>query len=171
MRQGVETDEGFTGLIHEHRGIIRRLARLYAESPEEREDLEQEICLQLWRAYPSFAGRARASTWMYSVALNTAISSLRRRRRRPPREELHDVAAPGGGAEERDRLEVLYMAIRQLGEGERALVLLWIEELSYDEIAEVLGLSAGAVSVRLVRAKQRLREIVAGWAPRGSGGR
>jgi len=165
------TGDAFVALVRQHLGIIRRLTRIYGETLQEREDLEQEICLQLWKAFPGFAGRSRPSTWVYGVALNTAISALRRRLRRPTAEELHDVAVPGGEREAGERRDVLYAAIRRLNDGERALVLLWLEELPYEQIAEVLGLSVGAVSVRLVRAREKLRRLVGAPAPRRTGER
>lgn len=163
--------EDFPDLVRAHEGIIRRVARAYGDTREEREDLAQEICLQLWRARESFGGRAKVSTWVCSVALNTAISVLRRRSRRPRTEPLpQSVDPPAGEREDRSReLEMLYAAMRRLGEAERALVLLWLEERSYGEIAEVLGLTVSNVSVRLVRAKEKLKALV-GEMERGRAG-
>ena len=161
----------FADLVRAHEGIIRRIARAYGDTREEREDLAQEICLQLWRARASFGGRAKASTWVYSVALNTAVSVVRRRARRPRTEPLPEsLDAPAGARDERSgEVEMLYAAIRRLGEAERAVVLLWLEERSYGEIAEVLGLTVSNVSVRLVRVKEKLKALV-GAMERGRSG-
>ncbi|MHB8796922.1 MAG: sigma-70 family RNA polymerase sigma factor [Thermoanaerobaculia bacterium] len=154
--------EDFPDLVRAHEGIIRRIARAYGDTREEREDLAQEICLQLWRACGSFGGRAKVSTWVYSVALNTAVSVVRRRARRPRTEPLPEsLDLPAGEREDRSgEVEMLYAAMRRLGEAERALVLLWLEERSYGEIAEVLGLTVSNVSVRLVRVKEKLKALV-----------
>jgi RNA polymerase sigma-70 factor (ECF subfamily) len=152
----------FSELVRAHEGIIRSIARAYGDTREEGEDLAQEICLQLWRARGSFRGGAKVSTWVYSVALNTAISVLRRRARRPRTEPIPESLDPPAGEKE-DRsgeVEMLYAAIRRLGEAERALVLLWLEDRSYGEIAEVLGLTVANVSVRLVRVKEKLKAVV-----------
>lgn len=152
-------DGDFADRLGEHLGIIRALARAYTETAEDREDLVQEICLQLWRAFPSFAGKSKFSTWMYRVALNTAISTLRKRRRAPRSEALYD-GIPAPIRAEDGRFEILASALRRLSDADRALLLLWLEELSYEEMANVLGVSKSAVSVRLTRAKERLRESV-----------
>lgn len=154
------TEEAFGLAIREHRGIIRRISRTYADSPAEREDLEQEIVLQLWRAWPSFAGRALVSTWLYRIALNTAISCLRRKKTRPVFQELQDMPIPPVDGEGEERLERLYVALRKLDEGTRTLLLLWLEDLGYKRIAEITGIGEKAVSVRLTRAKARLRTLV-----------
>jgi len=159
LTESTRANEEFVARIREHEGIVRSLARLYARSREEREDLAQEICLQLWRAYPTYTGGAKFSTWMYRVGLNTAISSLRRNRRHPPTEVLADYPAPAPSGDE-ERLDMLYAALRRLDEARRALILLWLDDLSYEEIGEVLGVSKGTVSVRLVRAKEKLREEI-----------
>lgn len=161
MEDGAPPDD-FPELVRAHEGTIRRIARVYGDTREEGEDLAQEICLQLWRASGSFGGRAKVSTWVYSVALNTAVSVVRRRARRPRTEPLPESLDPPTG-EKDDRfgeVEMLYAAMRRLGEAERALVLLGLEERSYGEIAEVLGLTVSNVSVRLVRVKEKLKALV-----------
>lgn len=162
---------GFPELVRAHEGIIRRIARAYGDTREEREDLAQEICLQLWRSLGSFGGRAKVSTWVYSVALNTAVSVVRRRARRPRTEPLPESLDPPARESEdwSGEVEMLYAAMRRLGEAERALVLLWLEERSYGEIAEVLGLTVSNVSVRLVRVKEKLKGLV-GETKRGRAG-
>ena len=161
----------FLELVRAHEGIIRRIAPAYGDTLEEREDLAQEICLQLWRARSSFGGRAKVSTWVYSVALNAAVPVVRRGARRPRPGPLPESLDPPAGEKE-DRsgeVEVLYAAMRRLGDAERALVLLWLEQRSYGEIAEVLGLTVSNVSVRLVRVKEKLKALV-GEMARGRAG-
>ncbi|WP_428387874.1 RNA polymerase sigma factor [Mucisphaera sp.] len=147
---------------------VVKVSRAYAVSEEERQDLAQEILLQAWRSVERFEGRSAASTWFYRVALNTAMNWKRKdERRRLAQKPLFDVAvveAEGEEASERaERREVverLYGAIQRLPKGDKALVLLYLEELSYREMSEVLGISESHVGVKLNRAKKALRELM-----------
>jgi len=157
--------EAYLDLLAKHGRIARVVARLYAQPGEDAADLEQEIRLQWWRSLAGFSGRAKASTWMYQVALHTALTSLRRRGRRlrpDSLERAEDVAdpAPHPGAPENQRRRALYMALAQLEPGERALAYLWLEESGYEEIAAVTGLNANTVGVRLHRIRNRLKELL-----------
>jgi RNA polymerase sigma-70 factor (ECF subfamily) len=153
----------FETLLDEHRGIVRRITYNYCRSGEERDDLAQEIGLQLWRAWPGYDPGRRFSTWMYRVALNTAISFARARQSRQRGVvtlDESDLAASAAAppAEERDeRLERLHRHLRGLPELDRALVLLWLEDRSYREIGEVLGISETNVGTKLNRLKQTMR--------------
>ncbi len=162
MRAERERQERFIDLVQEHQGAILKIAALYARSPEDREDLSQEIVLQLWRSFDAFRGEASFSTFLYRVALNTALMGLRRRYRRREVDAslvLDEVAAPP--REDRDEdVERLHGAIRQLAPLDRAIVLLYLEERTYEEIAAITGLSKGNVSVRLVRVRDRLRRLM-----------
>lgn len=150
--------ERFQALLREHGGIIGKIARAYTRDVEARRDLEQEIATQMWRAYGSYdERRAKFSTWMYRIALNTAISHLRRARTFEPLDK-HDVAIPPPD----DRIEAMYASIRALEPLKRALVLLYLEDRSYQEIAEVLGMSEANVAVRLNRIKAELRTQLKG---------
>lgn len=165
MRQDPK-QERFLDLVHEHQGIVGRVCSLYARGADDRDDLYQEIVLQLWRAYPSFRGDAKVSTWMYRVALNTALLSRRRRSRRPETTTGIDLAGTVAAAPDHggDDLRALYAAIRTLPTLDRAIVLLYLEQHTHDEIAAVTGLEAKNVGVRIVRIKKRLRERLAGPA-------
>lgn len=150
----------FLDLVHRHQRIVGHVCALFARSPDERDDLYQEIVLQLWRSFPGFRGDAKFSTWMYRVALNTALLSRRRGARRietttdldlaeaPSAEPLHDGD---------DRL-ALQAAIRSLPSLDRAIILLYLEQHAHDEIAAITGLETKNVGVRIVRIKKRLRE-------------
>ncbi|KPK75726.1 MAG: hypothetical protein AMJ79_10080 [Phycisphaerae bacterium SM23_30] len=153
----------FLELIEENQDIIHKICNLYAGNEEDRKDLSQEIVYQLWKSYQSFRGDAKFTTWMYGVALNTALLNLRRSRGRNrvvSLEEHHEtVQVEVANTEKSEGIGRLYLAIGQLREFDRAIILLYLEELSYQEIAEITGISENNVSVRLVRIKKKLKEI------------
>ncbi|HUW54920.1 MAG TPA: sigma-70 family RNA polymerase sigma factor [Rhodanobacter sp.] len=155
----------FEMLLREHRKIIFKVASVYTCEVEDRNDLAQEISVQLWRSFGSYdARRAKFSTWMYRIALNVAISRRRREKgslahRTEPLDE-HHLEALGGGepiAEQDERLATLHALIGELDALNRALILLYLEDKSYAEIAEILGISETNVATKLGRIKQRLR--------------
>lgn len=158
----------FKSWLTAHQGIVLKVARAYSESREECEDLAQEILLQVWRSLPKFEERARESTWIYRVALNTALAWKRkeRLRRRKRRQGVSFQEIPNPGGEERDPLvhretvARLYEAIRRLRSPDGALILMWLDELSSGEMAQVLGIAEPHVRVKLSRARQRLAELL-----------
>jgi RNA polymerase sigma-70 factor (ECF subfamily) len=160
---GTRLDADFLTLLNEHRGAVHRVCRSYANGIDDREELLQEIVCQLWRAFPSYRREAAPITWIYRIALNTAITTLRRRTRRPPHVPLEaapePASAPVAGGDS-DRLELLYRAMRRLGEVERGLLMCYLDGLSYREIGEVLGISETNVGARLSRTRARLQELV-----------
>jgi RNA polymerase sigma-70 factor (ECF subfamily) len=163
-----ERESLFKDWLDQHAGLVVKVARAYTLTADDCQDLMQEIFLQVWRSLAQFEGRASAATWSYRVALNTALSWQRNQRRRQvnrqPIVEMHEVLEPAGDsaahAENRELIERLYAAIRQLPKGDAALVLLYLDELSYREIAEVLGISESNVGVKLNRAKKNLAELM-----------
>ena len=169
MRQGADKQlEGaYLALLAEHGRIAAAVSRLYTPPGEDAVDLEQEIRLQWWRSLAGFAGRSKASTWMYQVALHTALTFLRRGKRRPrpaPLEDAGNVAAPTpppGGVEQR-RSQALHAALARLEPGDRALAYLMLEGCGADEVAKVAGISANAAGVRLHRVRARLKALLAG---------
>lgn len=150
----------FEQLIASNTGRLQRLCRAYSDSPESAADLQQEILLQLWRAWPGFAGRSSAATWLYRVALNTAISQLRCRPPAavdaPPDDQLSEDPGPQAVSEQQQAFAALAQALKAFNEVDRALMLLYLEQYSYQEIADVLGLSTNAVGVKVSRLKKRL---------------
>ena len=162
----------FEDLLERHRGILLKVAGSYANDPEDRADLVQDIAAQLWRAWPSYAPDRPVTTWMYRIALNVAISHLRGRSLRdrhhvPYDEALHDREAgtdgafgePGGGDHETaQQLRMLHRVIAALPPLDRALMLLYLDERSQREIADVLGIGESNVSTRISRLKQRIRD-------------
>jgi RNA polymerase sigma factor (sigma-70 family) len=161
-------------LLRSHRGIVLKVAGIYCRDAWDREDLAQEIAAQLWRAFPSFDRARKFSTWMYRIALNVAISFVRRRRVRarhdvPLDTTRHDVIDPNGrdpDADERTRL--LYRFIEELGELDRALLTLYLDEYSHGDIAEVLGISETNVATKISRLRQRFGRQAAKGIPDGA---
>lgn len=156
--------------LGEHGSSVMKVARAYTLTSEECQDLAQEILLQAWRSLPNFEGKATAVTWFYRVALHTAMNWHRKDRRRRLRQQpLLEIEAlttlDGDSAEQcqyRDTVEQLYNAIQKLPQTDAALVLLYLDELSYCEMAEVLGISESNVGVKLNRAKKVLSELMNG---------
>jgi RNA polymerase sigma-70 factor (ECF subfamily) len=155
----------FEDLLREHRRIIFKVAAIYARDASDRDDLAQEISVQLWRSFARYdERRAKFSTWLYRIALNVAISQVRRGRDRfaervEPLQAQHLETIGGGDdmAEQDERLAALYAFIGQLDALNRALILLYLEERSYAEIAEILGISETNVATKIGRVKQKLR--------------
>jgi RNA polymerase sigma-70 factor (ECF subfamily) len=151
----------FVELVQAHQDIIHKVGFVYGRVPADRDDLAQEILLQLWRSYRSFDGRSAFSTWMYRVALNTAISF--RRKQKPTSNEPAEPWAEAtqfAQAELSDDLKTLYRAIARLSPVEKAIIMQWLDERSYEEIADTVGISVKNVSVRLVRIRERLARLI-----------
>lgn len=142
--------------------MLHKVCRLYAYTEADRQDLFQEIVIQLWKAFPRFKGDSRLSTWMYRVALNTAITGLRRQKNfitsyEPAGLPAHHYEEHSQGEEE--RLQALYQAIEKLNEVEKAIIMLYMEERSYEEMEEILGISQGTLRVKMNRIKDKLRQL------------
>jgi len=156
----------FLELIEQNQDIVHKICRLYASNMHNRTDLSQDIICQLWRSYPSFRGDSKFTTWMYKVALNTALLNLRRHRSSLPTETLKeyhgDIPAQTTDHEKHAKITSLYGAINQLRKFDRAIVLLYLEQFTYNEIADVIGITETNVSVRLVRIKKKLKELLEG---------
>ncbi len=166
----------FEALLDEHRGIVFKVAGLYSRNAADREDLVQEISVQLWRSFGRYDERqAKFSTWLYRIALNVAISQVRRQRwseadRFEPLQTHHLETVGGGEAmpEPDERLGALYAFIGQLDPLNRALILLYLEDRGYAEIAEILGISETNVATKISRIKQKLRGQMTAEATTGA---
>ena len=161
-----DTRQQFGDLLERHRGIVFKVANTYAWHQDDRADLAQEIAAQLWRAFPSYDPARSFSTWMYRVALNVAISFVRsdiqRQRHAVPLDEgLHDVASESTDHEADQHLRALHRFIAGLEPLNRALLLLYLEDNSHREIADILGISESNVATKLGRLRQRLRDHIA----------
>lgn len=137
---------------------------MYCADVDDRKDLFQEIVIQLWKAYKSFRGESKFTTWIYRVALNTAISVYRKESKKPEKMDIDDVAfklAEEVGNEDREaQFKMLENAIQQLSEIERAIVMMYLDGHSSEEISEVVGITANNVRVRMNRIKEKLRKLI-----------
>lgn len=155
--------EEFVGLVQEHRSLLYKVCRLYCFSEADRQDLFQEMVIQLWRSYPHFRRESKFSTWLYRIALNTAISDLRKQRRRPSPVNMNEIPTPLQEmiwpGEEEQQIRQLYAAIDKLSEIEKALVMLYLEDRSYEEMEEILGINQNNLRVKMNRIREKLRKM------------
>ena len=161
MKRQKSTKKEFSELIERNQAIIHKITMVYASGQVNREDLFQEICLQLWKSYPNFREEAKFSTWMYRVALNTAISNVRKEKKTllfEPIKENDTILEDSN--DENEKSQLLYKAISKLNRIDKAIILLWLEEKNYEEIASIMGTSKNNVSVKMVRIKRKLEELV-----------
>jgi len=161
MKTQKSTKKIFSDLIRKHQGIIHKITYVYADNHSDREDLFQEICLQLWKSYSKFREESQFSTWLYRVALNTAINNIRKKKTSIQFDPTKDIdIATSDSSNERERVNSLYNAISKLNRIDKAIIILWLEEKSYCEIASIIGTTKSNISVKLVRIKRRLEEMV-----------
>lgn len=149
----------FLQLIDQHQGIIHKICRLYRDSREDREDLFQEIVFQLWKSAPAFGGKSKFSSWMYRIALNTAIVAFRKKRP----DIIYGPVLPERPEERQEpeeQREQLFAALRQLNDADKALIALYLEDLSYQEIAEITGISENNVGVKLTRIRNKIQQLL-----------
>lgn len=160
--QQQEAEKQFEKYIAEHGRLIHKVCRIYAGTEADREDLFQEIIIHVWKAFPGFRGQSRFSTWLYRVAINTAITGLRKKKPSivsyEPATLPHPKAETATAAEE-EQLDMLYRAINALNEIEKAIIMLYMEEKSYEEMEDILGIKQATLRVKMNRIKDKLRQI------------
>ncbi len=153
-------EKEFVRIIKEHQGLIYKVSALYTEQKHDRNDLYQEIVYQLWKSFDSFREEAKISTWMYRVALNTAIAYLNRKKRRGREvslEVLPQVAAEHSAEILEERVKHLHREIENLNILEKGIILLLLEGKKYEEISEITGLTSTNVGTRISRIKEKLK--------------
>ena len=153
----------FVDLIDENQNLIHKICRLYTNSEAEHKDLFQEITIQLWKAYPKFRGDSKFSTWMYRVGINTAITIYRKSKRRIRSYNFDDVSykIPDDTTynyKEDQQLEAIYEAVKALNDVDKAIVFLYLEDKSYKEISETIGLTEVNARVKMNRIKNKLKK-------------
>jgi RNA polymerase sigma factor (sigma-70 family) len=156
-------EDEFLHFLNENIGVVHRICRIYfPDRPEEREDLYQEILYQAWKSYPGYRGDAKFSTWLYKIGLNTAMVHFRKIKRRPDspdaNESFREIRESPRSANGSDQIETLMQAVKTLSPIDKAIVSLYLEDYSYEEIAHTLGITRSNVSVRLVRIKNQLAQ-------------
>jgi len=166
MATEASRQERFAERVERHRGIIFKVANTYGHHPDDRDELAQEIAVQLWRAFPGYDHARPFSTWMYRIALNVGISHVRRAASRhehavPLDVELHDIPDDNDADHESDQqVRALHRFMARLHTLDRALLLLYLEEHTYREIAEILGITETNVATKVSRLKQRIRSEI-----------
>ena len=153
-------EKEFLGVIYDYQKIIYKICRVYRDSREDQEDLFQEIVYQLWKSYPGFKKESKVSSWIYRIALNTAIAIYRKSK--ISIENYHEFPEHFHPSDENtisENEERLFWVLRKLNDSEKALISLYLEDFNYNEIAEITGLSESNVGVRLNRIKNKLKEI------------
>ncbi len=162
--QNNDRQHEFLQQLDQHRLLIHKVCNLYGHTLSDREDLFQEIVVQLWNAYPRFRGESKLSTWLYRIALNTAISGLRKKKTNvssiQPEELPTEIQYEAYNIESEIQLGQMYAAIRKLSEIERALIMLYLEDKSYDEMEDVLGINQNNLRVKMNRIKEKLRKLI-----------
>ncbi|MDO5510695.1 MAG: sigma-70 family RNA polymerase sigma factor [Weeksellaceae bacterium] len=160
----IQKKNEFTDLIEQNQGIVHKVCRMYTQDAMAHDDLFQEIVLQLWRSYDSFKGDSKFSTWMYRVGINTAITFYRKKKNRPEYQSIElqhfRIAHQEQDENLEYRMQMLHKAIEQLNDVERALTLLYLEDLPYNEIADTMGITAVNARVKMNRIKKKLKDIL-----------
>lgn len=158
-----EAEKQFEVCIKENELLLYKICRIYAFTGADRQDLFQEIVIQLWKAFPKFKGHSKFSTWLYRVAINTAITGLRKKNipvtfYEPEKLPVH-LTNDTRSIEEEERWQQLYQAIEQLNPIEKSIVLLYLEDKSYDEMEDILGINGTTLRVKMNRIKEKLRGL------------
>ncbi|NQY06781.1 MAG: RNA polymerase sigma factor [Flavobacteriaceae bacterium] len=159
-----ELEHSFVSLLEKHQNIVHKICRIYTDNYDSHQDLFQEITIQLWKAYPKFRGDSKFSTWMYRVALNTAITLYRKSKKTINTQKIDDIQFKIRSEEydetEELQLKMMYKVIKQLSDIEKALVFLYLEDKNYKEIAETLGISEVNSRVKMNRVKKKLKTLL-----------
>lgn len=155
-------EKEFLKIIKENQGIIHKVCNIYCDDQEDRNDLFQEIVAQLWKSFPTFREESKFTTWMYRVALNTAITTFKKTKRRPDQNRLtyenFQVKDENYDSETEEEIKTLHRAVAQLTGVEKSIVLLFLENKKYEEIAEITGITQNYVRVKMNRIKKKLKK-------------
>lgn len=153
-------EEEFVNLIHQNQGLIYKIASIYTREKEDQDDLYQEIVYQTWKSFDNFKKAAKPSTWLYRVGMNTAITHLNRTKKQLQVVRLQDVKlqfSDPGDSEKEEKIQQIYTHIRKLNLLDRGIIFLFLEGKSYEEIAEISGISISNVGTRMSRIKEKLK--------------
>ena len=153
----MDLEKEFISSIKENERIILKICNIYCREYEDRADLCQDITIQLWKSFPNFERKSKVTTWMYRIALNTAISRFRKEKKRPIQEQISDQFISDSFQEDED-VKLLYAAIDGLNKIEKAITMLYLDGIKYKEIGEIMGLSDSNVGFKINQIKRKLRE-------------
>ena len=154
-----QKEQTFSQIVREHKSTIYTVCYMFSQDKDEVDDLFQEVLVNLWHGFEGFEGRSNVRTWVYRVALNTCISLDRKRRSRPQMKLSMDINLFEDRDTDTQQVDMLHRRISRLRPFDRAIVLLWLEDLSYEEIGQIVGISEKNVSVRLFRIKEQLKRM------------
>lgn len=154
-----ESEQQFAELVKAHKSTIYTVCYMFSKDEDEVNDLFQEVLVNLWKGFSSFEGRSDARTWVYRVSLNTCISDDRKKKRRKTVPLSMDINLFEDRDADSRQVQMLNKRISRLGAFDRAIILLWLENMSYEEIGQVMGITAKNVSVRLYRIKEQLKQM------------
>lgn len=164
MSKKEQQESDFIRLLDDAQGIIHKVCRMYCDDEGHREDLFQEIVLQVWKSYPSFKGEARFSSWLYRIALNVAIQDFRKeKKRRFLFLQSYVIKEPTDFTRQEhqdERIEALYKAISKLDKIEKAIMMLHLDEVPNEEIAEIVGITQNHVRVKMTRIRKKLAKTI-----------
>lgn len=157
--------ENFLTIIKDHQNLIYKICYSYCSDMEKRNDLQQEIFLQLWKSFEKYDGRAKMSTWIYRISLNTAISFYRKNKKHNNKkadinESLISLSYSDNTIEQNENITLLYSIINQLNDFDKALILLYLDDYKYEDIAEILGITKTNVATKISRIKKVLKEKI-----------
>lgn len=157
-------EKEFIQIIQKNQGIIHKVCNIYCDTDDDRRDLFQEIVAQLWKSYPTFRRESKVTTWMYRVALNTAITSFKKSKRRPDQNHLtyenFQIEDEKYDTETEENIKLLHKAIAHLTGIEKSIILLFLENKKYEEIAEITGITQNYVRVKMNRIKKKLKKLM-----------
>lgn len=145
-------------MVNKHKSTIYNVCYMFSKDQDEVADLFQEVLINLWKGFSQFEGRSDVKTWIYRVSLNTCITLDRKKKRSKETLEM-DINLFSDTDEDTQQVDLLHRRISQLKPFDRAIVLLWLEDISYDEIGAIVGISPKNVSVRLVRIREQLKNM------------
>ena len=154
-----QQEKDFSRMIREQKATIYTVCYMFSKDKEEIDDLFQEVLVKLWQGYDSFQGKSDLRTWIYRVSLNTCISIDRKKKRRKTQPLLEGVDLFDKNDADNRQTDLLHERIGRLHAFDRAIVLLWLEDMSYEEIAQIVGISVKNVSVKLYRIKEQLKQM------------
>ncbi len=155
-------EKQFVEVIQDNEGILYKITRLYANDKEDQKDLYQDIVYQLWKSFKTFRGDAKQSTWIYRIALNTALLYLKNKKRRGYKTSIDELVLINENYDTvlEERLEILYAHIRKLGEIDKGIVFLFLEGKKYEEISKIIGMSTSNIGTRMARIKEKMNKQI-----------